>query len=855
MKNILRLISLILLMAFSFICNGKAASACNINFHCTGNVTHTGYVPQNLSMDILSQSSIPTNNFENPTPPESFEIGDSLVLFAGNDTTVCLSGFYIEVSGVAQNFYYASWATAGDGFFAQATQLNTQYFPGPQDKITGIANIYLVGICLMPEYVRIVDSLKISLVQTPECFAGLDDFVCEGDPYQMMADASSFDELFWSTGGDGTFDQADILNPVYFHGDDDLLNGQVSLELVAFAREPCILPDVNQMTLYIVEQPLLSVGNDTTLCEGQSVQLNAEIENGNGVFWTSDGDGTFSENTIPDPVYHPGPLDIETGGCVLSAYVAPVYPCEPGPEDELSLEIVSYPDVNIGGDQTICENEVLICGATVENYESLQWTVLGGDGYFEDSSQMCTVYHPGEHEKSTGVFYVLLSVTANDPCSFQMSAFFKVELVNHAKIYGGADQLICSTDSANLFSLGENYESVFWQTNGDGTFLGDGQLSRKYIPGVQDIQNGSAEIFICAASFLPCDLLVCDTVHLYFQEPAEIFAGYDATICEEVPLNGVAEHTTQVSWITSGDGSFDNQSMVSTVYHAGQSDTENLTVTLTLMAESLSPCEMTVSDDVLLTIDRPVLEFENVPDQELFVGESVSLHLQVASLGEIYYQWYHDGEVIAGQTAPELNLTDCQPADAGQYYCRYWNDCFVCSGDTALINVFSESTQTIPFSDGWNAISSYVLPASSEIELVLSPIIDDLVILYSDDGMFYPGQDIQTFYNWSANEGYFLKSTSANNFTVSGYIKYPQEGVVLPPGWSLLPVTQECPVSPDLLFGNNPLITAIKEVAGFRMYWPEKGIFTLQDINPGKAYEVFNASDEAVTLTFPGCDN
>ncbi len=810
---------------------------------------------QNIAEVPVNASLFPDNNLKAPTYPDPFPESDSLVLFAGNDTTICLTGLYIEVSGVAQNFYYTSWATTGDGFFTQDTSLKTEYFPGLQDIANGVADIYLVGIIVEPQYVQIIDSLRIEIVQPPVCFAGIDDFLCEGDTYQANAEATSFSELIWNTSGDGTFANINTLSPTYFHGSNDLANGQVLLELVAFPNAPCIVPDFNLMTLNIIKKPIVNAGNDTILCEGQTVQLNAEVINGNGVFWSSAGDGTFTEMMVANPVYIPGPVDIENGGCMLAANVATVFPCEPCPGDSLWLEIIPQPDVSIGGDQTICENEPLSCNATVENFESLQWQVLGGNGYFEDASQMNTIYHPGEHEKTTGMFYIILIVTADHPCNSGISAFFKVDIVNQAIISGGPDQLICSTDTANFYSMGLNFEDVFWETNGDGSFLGDNQLSRKYVPGIQDIQNGIVEIYICATSSSPCDVLICDTVALSFQQPAEINAGPDVSICQDVLLAGEVEHSTQIYWSTTGDGTFENQNALETVYHAGTEDIENLNVTLSLFAESQSPCETLVSDNLSLIIDRPVLEFAELSDQEVFAGESVSMSLLIASQQEVSYQWYHNGDIINGQNTSQLVLNNCQPTEAGRYYCMYWNDCFSYCGDTAMITVYSPSSQMIAFTDGWNAVSSYVLPSSTEIEVVLSPIIDEIVILYGSDGVFYPGQDVQTFSNWDDNKGYIFKTTSAVNLNINGFVKHPADEVTLQPGWSLLPVAQGCPVAPDILFGDFSQITVIKEVGGYRICWPDNNIFTLENINPGKAYEVFNASDEDVTITFPGCDD
>lgn len=788
----------------------------------------------------------------NPNPPLNPE-DDSLVLFAGNDTTICHTGFYVEVSGYAENFYYTSWATTGDGFFDQATQLHAQYFPGPEDISNGLADLYLVGICVEPQYLRLVDSVKITLVPNPICFAGIDASVCSGNSIQMQPVVYNFSEVFWESEGDGTFDQPGILEPKYFHGAGDLAAGETTLSLTAFPLEPCLVAETNQMTLFIKQSPELDAGNDTILCEGNDLQLDADISYGNEMLWMTSGDGGFSDTTIPNPVYMPGNDDLENGGCMLSMIVTPEYPCETYATDNLELTITKYPEVSIGRDQTICEDDVVHCQAVVENYESLKWMALGGEGTFDDSTNLNPVYYPGEHEKTTGVFFLMLIVYPNTPCTQPINAFFKVSLQTKAMISAGTDQQICSNDTAIFNGSGENYEDVYWETEGDGTFIGQENLNRKYVPGPLDTENGKVDICLCALSQEPCDEPVCDTVVLFIEKPPTVNAGADATICSDAEISGQVENYTQVAWTTSGDGTFDDPGNPMANYFAGPSDIETLEVVLTLSAQPVSPCEGPVADDVTLTIDRPVLFFSGMEDQEVFAGSSTNLGIEVSSLQGVDYQWYFNDLELQGANTSQLTLNNCQPEDAGYYYCMFGNDCFSFSGDTALISVLVPSEQTINFNSGWSAVSSYVVPAAPSLDVVLMPILDDLIILYSNDGIYYPGQDMQTFNNWNSNTGYIVKTTASDNISLSGYIKYPPETIVLEPGWSFLPGGLACPMNPGELFAGYPEIKAIKEIGGFRVFWPEHGIYTLQNINPGKAYEIYNASSADVLFTFPEC--
>ncbi len=65
----------------------------------------------------------------------------------------------------------------------------------------------------------------------PTVYAGDDETVCEGDTVQLNGAATGYTSIEWSTSGDGTFNDAHILNPEYYFGEEDIVNGSVILTL------------------------------------------------------------------------------------------------------------------------------------------------------------------------------------------------------------------------------------------------------------------------------------------------------------------------------------------------------------------------------------------------------------------------------------------------------------------------------------------------------------------------------------------------------------------------------------------------------------------------------------------------
>ncbi len=153
------------------------------------------------------------------------------------------------------------------------------------------------------------------------------------------------------------------------------------------------------------------------------------------------------------------------------------------------------------------------------------------------------------------------------------------------------------------------------------------------------------------------------------------------------------------------------------------------------------------------------------------------------------------------------------------------------------------ATQSLDIPAGWSGISSYVLPFDTNIENLMNQVSENLIILQNFDGAYWPGGNINTLVNWNYFSGYSVKMENVSQIVFSGTT--PEEkSVNLTEGWNIIPVLSDVPLSIDSLFSDIIIETVIvKEVAGWRVYWPEMNIFSLQELEPGKAYFVLMNSD------------
>ncbi|MBE0639105.1 MAG: PKD domain-containing protein [Bacteroidales bacterium] len=162
------------------------------------------------------------------------------------------------------------------------------------------------------------------------------------------------------------------------------------------------------------------------------------------------------------------------------------------------------------------------------------------------------------------------------------------------------------------------------------------------------------------------------------------------------------------------------------------------------------------------------------------------------------------------------------------------------------------TSQTIFIPAGWSGLSSCLIPGNPELFELFQPVINDLIILQSMNGVFYPQYNINTIGQWDYQEGYKIKTENPVMFDITGW-QNVQQTLQLEAGWNLIPVMSACGQIPELLFnGISGNTFIVKEIAGTGIYWPAMGINTIGLLNPGRAYYV--RVENPVTITFPFCN-
>ncbi|PLW93356.1 MAG: hypothetical protein C0591_14790, partial [Marinilabiliales bacterium] len=244
--------------------------------------------------------------------------------YAGPNGGMC-EGISYTISGAsASNYSSLYWTTSGIGTLSGGTTLTPTYTPGV-NEIGDVIMTLFVSSNAGGDCGEASSSMTLTIYGEPETYAGEDQIICESDLLQLDGYAINYSSVVWSTNGDGAFDDPNITNPIYYPGYNDINVGSVDLILTANSLTCNSTSD--EVHAQISAMAYANAGPDANICDDETYKLEGSIENTATFIWTSNGDGSFDNPTIIDPVYTPGPNDIFYGLVNLSLTGFSAAPC------------------------------------------------------------------------------------------------------------------------------------------------------------------------------------------------------------------------------------------------------------------------------------------------------------------------------------------------------------------------------------------------------------------------------------------------------------------------------------------------------------------------------------------------
>jgi len=367
---------------------------------------------------------------------------------AGADTTICEGGSYTLTGASAVNAVSIMWTSSGSGVFNNPTISNPTYTPSASDILNGSVDLTLHVQSALP-CGNSSDVMTLIISRQATVNAGADITICESQTATLDGAYAQFaTSWMWTTSGNGSFDNASALHPVYTPGSEDIANGSVVLTITAQSAGECA--EVSDfLTLYISRQATVNAGNDDAVCAGSSYQISgATAANYASVVWTSSGTGYFDDATLLNAVYTPSVSDISNGSVMLTVVAQSAGVCN-WASDQMLLTIEDLPTVSAGPDLAVCQGESLqLIGASASNYSSISWTTTG-NGSILNGNTLSPTYVPDATE--TGDVTMTLHVSGSEACGgLEVTDEMVINIRQRVIADAGADQTIAYTSNTQL---------------------------------------------------------------------------------------------------------------------------------------------------------------------------------------------------------------------------------------------------------------------------------------------------------------------------------------------------------------------------------------------------------------------
>ncbi len=209
--------------------------------------------------------------------------------------------------------------------------------------------------------------------------------------------------------------------------------------------------DTASFTVHIINQPLINLGNDTTLCQGQTILLNTTKPNCTYLWKDSTTNATY--NVSQQGVYW--------------VKVSNQYNCYSN--DTINITYNPLPLINLGNDTTLCPGQTLLLYATAANSTFL----------WQDNS-----INPTYNISQQGMYWVIIT-TKNCSNSDTINVYYSPPL----NLFLGGDTSLCYGSIIKLDASNSN-STYHWQDNSNNSTYIVNQKGSYWVT-VIDINNCS----------------------------------------------------------------------------------------------------------------------------------------------------------------------------------------------------------------------------------------------------------------------------------------------------------------------------------------------------------------------------
>lgn len=439
------------------------------------------------------------------------------------------------------------WRSTGQGSFSDSLDPKATYSMDSSDWSTCSLRFIWEELPASQCYYN-ADSLDVQVVFSglnagPDQRVDLDDtvFLAAGP----RIGTGPFGE--WKTLGTGSFE--DVSNPDSWY--QPSANDKSSCRVILLWTYPYPTCSQEQDTL-IVEFNYVypNAGADQQILFGDTLFLNGNAHAAGAApfYWSTTGDGQFSDSLDPQARYFPGPQDWINCGAQL-IWNLPYVLCG-GQDDTLVWTRIPF-TLNAGAEIQLYETDsIKLAADLIQNGRVAGWWSTSGTGTFRDSSDPGTYYYPdpGEQQNCGGRLFwnAPFSVCTPEQDSVDWKRLLQA-------IDAGRDQIL-PIGSDIILQGKSSAKRVVWETNGNGRFLDSSAKSTLYYP-------DSLDLPLCSLNFYLKELeqfceLQNDSLQVEWKEEGISIKGLNYESCSMDSIEIVLEGNSDLkfNWESNGTG-------------------------------------------------------------------------------------------------------------------------------------------------------------------------------------------------------------------------------------------------------------------------------------------------------------
>ena len=525
-------------------------------------------------------------------------VNDRPTVNAGNDQDICEGdSITLNASGNAATFNWDNNIIDGQIF-----------------QVNNTTNYILTGTSL--NGCNNTDTVLINALTSPSTNAGNDINLCINDSVQLQA--SGADTYLWS--------------PNIFLSADNISNpwatptAQTTYLLTGTLTNGCV--KVDTLNIDVNPLPTLSTSNDTTICEGDTIQI--EAFGGNLYSWINTN--SISNGNISNPQVWPAltttfkVLASDTNTCLDTA--------------EITITVNPKPVIDAGSDQNICFGD-----STSLNASGSSISYIWSNGLPEGT----------QFEITTTLNY---TVTGTDINSCSNSDTVAINVLDLPLIDAGQDETICLGDSVQLLATGGI--SYQWSPN---TNINNNNISNPVV-----FPSGLTNYIVIGTDTNNC--INSDTLTVNINELPTIVTSNDTSICYGDSIIISAFGGVSYQWLNSD--SINNVNISNP--EIWPTNTSTYSVIVTGSNNCIDTSEISINVNNLPILNAGI-------DQAICKGDTAQINVT----GAVNYQWSPNMNI----SSTISNTIEAWPQDTITYVVTGIDANFCFNSDTVNINVWN----------------------------------------------------------------------------------------------------------------------------------------------------------------------